>query len=181
MKSKLFDFDTARNTFGEKLIEALNSQIILKKVFPLGTVKEMQLEGTGWGDLEVRFRATSGAGVDMREVRVRTRQRQAFFEVRYVQKDTNRFLSRYYAIDEQPLAIDDMVDYLAHGLITEQWTQGAVLYQCWLNNVAHSYEVEVNSYPRIDDIIRGEFRSTDTPVVPPKPPVINYSRIQQGV
>jgi hypothetical protein len=176
----LFDFDTASNEFGEKLIDALNSQIISKRVFPIGTVKEKSFQLTGWGDLEVRFRATSGADVSNREIRIRTRQRQTFFEVRYVDKTTNEFAPRFYTDEEAQQAIDAMIDYLVSGCITEAYTEGAVAYRNWLNEVDNSYKIGPNIFPGIDDIIRAEFRSTDTPKIPPKPPVINYTRIQQG-
>lgn len=162
----LFDFDSACNVFGEKLIETLNSQLILKRTFPAGTVKEKSFAHTGWGDMEVRFSATSGAGADMREVRVRTRQFQQFFEVRYVQKDEHKSLSRYYAMTEQQQAIDDMIDYLSEGMITEQWTKGAVLYRNYLYGVQHSHDAPVGQFPGIDDVIRAGWRTNElTPFI----------------
>jgi hypothetical protein len=131
----IFKLDEVMNNFGQKLIEAMNSQIIRDKVFPAGTVKHMSREATGWGDLEVRFQVTTGAGdASLREVRVRQRMGHNLFEIQFVQKTTGKIASRFYQkITEEKRAIEDMITYVTTGVLTQNSTHGSQDYEAWLN------------------------------------------------
>lgn len=158
---QLFDFDGAGNEFGAKLIEALNSQIISKKVFPLGTVKEKLYAWTGWGDVEIRFGATSGSDAAKREVRIRARQNVDFFEVRMMRSESQQFAPRYYSkLHEQERAIADMISWLGYAELTQDYTKGAELYQRWLDGVG---EATPNSVLGL--IINAGFRRGDVPLL----------------
>jgi hypothetical protein len=133
---ELFDFTNAGNEFGVKLIEALNSQIISKKVFPFGTVKEKLYASTGWGDMEIRFGATSGSEAAEREVRIRARQFTGFFEVRFMRSVSQEYAPRFYnRAREQERALADMISWLGYGELTQEYTEGAAEYQRWLDGV----------------------------------------------
>lgn len=157
--SIIFDFETASNDFGVKLVEALNSQIIQKRVFPHGTVKQMDRKLTGWGDLEVRFCALTGADASSREVRIRTRQRARFFEVRFYNKPSGKFSSRFYeTAAEQKRAINEMEIYLATGKVDIELTQGGGIFLAWSGLKENE---DIADFPLLLDTFFGGWR-TDT-------------------
>ena len=156
----IFHIDEAMNEFGEKLITLMNSQIIRDKIFPAGTVKHMLRERTGWGDLEVRYQVVTGAGdASLREVRVRQRMTQNFFEVQFVQKTTGKIASRFYQkVREEKRAIEDMIAYMSTGVLTQNSTHGSQDYEAWLNG-------EQLGVDMLFMIQHGGFNPANTPIL----------------
>lgn len=156
----IFPNDEVMNLYGQKLIEAMNSQIIRDKVFPNGTVKHMALDATGWGDAEVRFYVVTGAGdASLREVRVRQRMGRNFFEVQFVQKTTGKIASRFYQkVGEEKRAIEDMITFMTSGHLTQNTTKGAEDYEAWLNG-------EELGTDMLFAIQHGGFNRANTPIL----------------
>lgn len=151
-----FDFKFDQNEAGQKLFEELNSQIIRDRLLPSGTIKQIATEATGWGDVEVRFQVHGQGVISTRELRVRPRMNQRFFEVRFVNKANGQFASRFYTKSEKNYSLCDMIDFLTGGEVSEEPTTGAEMYLEWLGAEADF---------TADHILFSGFRHESTPIL----------------